>query len=111
MDAERTKPRVKALIEEYDAAIKAKFASDVYAIDPGEEENLIDGDDATEPFNDETELADANDFTPKEYDQLITAKVLLNQDEEKVVAEVVRRKRDHNGNPIGKRHENPLMDI
>ena len=38
------------------------------------------------------------------------SKVLLPQGSEASKATVVSRKRDHDGQPIGKRHANPLLD-
>jgi hypothetical protein len=52
----------------------------------------------------------ADVFTPATYDQYLTKKVLLSQGGEKHVATVTGRKRDHNGDPIGTRHPNPLLD-
>jgi hypothetical protein len=51
-----------------------------------------------------------NDFTPESYDEYLTAQMLLAHGGEASMATVVSRKRVHDGQPIGKRHANPLMD-
>lgn len=56
-------------------------------------------------------LPEADDFTPEEYDEYLTAEVLLpNMGEEMAKAKLVGRKRDADGNPIGLRNANPLLD-
>ena len=63
-----------------------------------------------EPFDTDAAMPEADDFTPEEYDQYISARVMLPHLGENAIAEVKRRKRDLDGNPIGQRHANPLLD-
>lgn len=44
------------------------------------------------------------------YDQYISAEVLLPKDGQEVLGQVVARKRDADGNPIGRGNSNPILD-
>jgi hypothetical protein len=44
------------------------------------------------------------------FDQYLNSEFMVNKDGKTAVAKVVKRARDNNGNPIGKRHANPLLD-
>lgn len=76
----------------------------------GDDEHRIDVLDDFEPFDTDAAMPEADDFTPEEYDQYISARVMLPHLGENAIAEVKRRKRDLDGNPIGQRHANPLLD-
>ena len=54
--------------------------------------------------------SDADDIEYETFDKYISAEFLVNRNGETVPAKVVKRARDNNGNPIGKKHDNPLMD-
>ena len=54
--------------------------------------------------------SDADDIEYETFDQYISAEFLVNRNGETASAKVVKRARDNNGNPIGKKHDNPLMD-
>jgi hypothetical protein len=49
-------------------------------------------------------------FTPEEYDEYLTAEVLLPNMGEVTKAKVVGRKRDADGKPVGLRNTNPMLD-
>jgi hypothetical protein len=51
-----------------------------------------------------------NAFTPEEYDEYISAQVILPIDSSNRKGRVLRRKRNVNGEPIGLRNINPLLD-
>jgi hypothetical protein len=53
---------------------------------------------------------DEGDFTTEEFDEYLSAQVILPVGEEMRRGQVTRRMRDHNGRPIGRRNPNPLMD-
>lgn len=69
-----------------------------------EEEDTVDPEDpdATKP--------EADDFTPEAYDQYLTAEVMLPHGGEMAQARVISRKRDADGNLIGTRNPNPILD-
>jgi hypothetical protein len=54
-------------------------------------------------------MPEADDFTPEAYDEYLSAELLLPKLGTVTKAKVVRRKRDKDGNPIGKRNANPIL--
>ena len=64
----------------------------------------------TEPIEPEAEKPDIADFTTEAYDKFLSAEVMLPQGDILVPAQVVGRKHDLDGNPIGQAHANPLLD-
>jgi len=63
-------------------------------------------DDPVEPYASE----EINAFTPEEYDEYISAQVIHPIDGSNRKGRVLRRKRSINGDPIGLRNTNPLLD-
>ena len=63
--------------------------------------------DSPEP---EAAAPEADDYTPEAYDEYLTAEVLLPNMGTITKAKVVGRKRDADGNPIGRRNINPILD-
>jgi hypothetical protein len=55
-------------------------------------------------------LPDQDEFTPDAYDKYLGAELLLARDDQVHPGKVVARKRDSNGDPIGKSNGNPLLD-
>jgi hypothetical protein len=53
---------------------------------------------------------DADDIEFETFDQYLNSEFMVNKDGENSMAKVVKRARDNNGNPIGKRNANPLLD-
>jgi Reverse transcriptase (RNA-dependent DNA polymerase) len=54
--------------------------------------------------------SDADDIEFDSFDQYLSSEFMVNQDGEAAIAKVVKRAKDNNGNPIGKRNANPLLD-
>ncbi len=69
-----------------------------------------DADDDIEPLNSESTKSDADDFTPESMDEYISASLLLPRGEDVVRAKVVGRTHGRDGNPLGVRHSNPILD-
>jgi len=69
-----------------------------------------DADDDIEPLEPESTKSDADDFTPESMDEYISASVLLPRGEDVVRAKVVGRTHGRDGNPLGVRHSNPILD-
>jgi hypothetical protein len=115
-------PLVKAKMLELDLAVKEKIGDSVGNEDI--DEGLIGlfpevPEDIFLPDNDHEDLVpvdhadavpEADSFTPEAYDEYLTAEVLLPNMGEMTKAKVVGRKRDADGNPIGLRNANPLLD-
>ena len=53
---------------------------------------------------------DADDIEFETFDRYLNSEFMVNKDGEQAMAKVVKRARDNNGNPIGKRHTNPMLD-
>ena len=72
-------------------------------------------DDVIEPYEDhngqmETAREADDDWTPENTDEYIGSQLMLPHGGDAARATVVGRKRDKDGNPIGRRHDNPLLD-
>ena len=63
-----------------------------------------------EPIEKDTVMPDADDFIGDTLDEYINAELLLPKGDEWISATVVKRKRGADGNLIGKRNPNPLLD-
>ena len=74
--------------------------------------DIFDGDEqTTDPIEEEAKMPEADDhYTSELFDQYLTARVLLDRGGEGQLGTVKRRKRDHNGNPVGVSNRNPLLD-
>ncbi|KAI2494242.1 Reverse transcriptase (RNA-dependent DNA polymerase) [Fragilaria crotonensis] len=112
-------PLVQARVVELDLSIKEKIGDSL--IDDEIDEALINPFPAVpddiflpdlldEPAEADATMPDADDFTPEAYDEYLTAEVLLPNMGTVTKAKVTGRKRDADGNPIGKRHSNPILD-
>jgi hypothetical protein len=55
-------------------------------------------------------MPEADDYTPEAYDEYLTAEVLLPNMGTMTKAKVTGRKRDADGNPVGRRNANPILD-
>ena len=63
-----------------------------------------------EPAELDAAMTEADKYTPEAYDEYLTTEVLLPSMGTLTKAKVTGRKRDVDGNPIGKRHSNPMLD-
>ena len=65
-----------------------------------------------DPHDDETSepIEFVDDFDPETCDRCMGAQVLSPKGDEFALATVKRRKRDENGNPIGRSNSNPILD-
>lgn len=52
----------------------------------------------------------ADDVKFEACDHNLNSEFMVNKDGETAMAKIVKRARDNNGNPIGQRHANPLLD-
>ena len=53
---------------------------------------------------------EADDIEFDSFDKYLNAEFGVNRDGETAIAKVIKRAKDNTGNPIGKRHSNPLLD-
>jgi hypothetical protein len=55
-------------------------------------------------------MPEAHDYMPEAYDKYLTAEVLLPNMETVTKAKVIGCKRDSDGNPVGWKNSNPILD-
>jgi Reverse transcriptase (RNA-dependent DNA polymerase) len=113
-------PVIKNRIAELDLAIAEKIGNAVDDVDdaliglfPEIPDDIFvpDDNDELEYLPDEdAKLPEADDSTPEAYDEYLTAEVLLPSMGTMTKAKVTGRKRDADGRPVGKRHNNPMLD-
>jgi hypothetical protein len=119
-EEELRKATVQEEMKLLDTAIEAKIgnkrpASEVEKefdkLHPEIPEDIFLGDQEDEESEEnDASIREADDFTPESYDKYLTAEVMLPNGGELVRAKVTSRKRDVDGNPVGKSHSNPLLD-
>ena len=110
-------PLFTAQREQFDTDLKEALGNRFEGLDPEE------GDDPAEEGNDtpffeayeddeqkDTRVPEADDYKVDAYDKLISAKVMLPLGDSKRPGQVIRRKRDADGNPIGRSSSNPYLD-
>jgi hypothetical protein len=114
-DDELATPSIKADIAELDGKIAGRLSGtapegnsdlpepDFDVFEDTDEEPM-------EPFAVEHVQHEADDFTPEEMDEYLSALVMLPQGGELTRATVRRRVCDDGGLPIGKRNPNPILD-
>jgi hypothetical protein len=54
--------------------------------------------------------SEADNIEFDSFDQYLSAEFVVNRDGDVATAKVIKRAKDNEGNPIGKRHTNPLLD-
>jgi len=119
-DDEMAQPTVKAELAILEQDIRDKIGDTLKdsEIDPDLKtylgpdvpDYLFDEEEVVDPEEPESTMPDVDDFTPEAYDQFLTAELLLPHGGEASKARVKSRKRDADGNPVGRRHQNPLLD-
>jgi hypothetical protein len=62
------------------------------------------------PVNKELQMPEADEWDSEAFDKYIATEVRLSKNGEEILGKVVARKRDHDGNPIGKANSNPILD-
>ena len=121
-DDEKLSPEIKASLEALDEAIQRKIGDN--RTDAEVEDDLPgmatvpdglfedDADDyVVEPAEGEEQVPDADEFySPEVFDQYLMAQVLLDRGGESQLGTVKQRKRDYDGNPVGRSNTNPLLD-
>jgi len=118
-DGEVATVEVQQTVKAYDQSIQAKIGDSVFENDLPEpsqckmhsqDEEEDDGGTTFEAFAPSHAMPEADEFDVKTYDVYLQAEVLLPQGDHLVAGTVVHRKRDNDGNPLGKRNPNPILD-
>jgi len=66
-----------------------------------------------EDVNDEPEeefKTEQDDYTEDTYDAYLGAELLVPSGDNFIIGQVLKRMHDEDGNPVGQRHNNPLLD-
>jgi len=63
-----------------------------------------------EPMELEAEMPEADDYDAKAYDKYLLAEVMLLKGDALITGHGIHHKCDHNGLPIGKQNNNPILD-
>jgi hypothetical protein len=119
---EKARDEVREELRRLDTAIQDKLGdtdmSTHSSLPEGDYFHLYDAEDnshvdiqtpAFDPMEDGN-VPEAEDYDPEELDQFLSVQVCLPHDNQYVLGTVLSRKRDLDGNPIGKAHDNPLFD-
>jgi len=102
-------PTVKTKMEEFYAKVKDKFKDERHR-EPAPADGLILDD---EDANDEPEegvKVEQDDFTDDSYNAYLGAELLVPSGDNFIVSRVIKRVRDEDGNPVGQRNNNPILD-
>jgi hypothetical protein len=107
--ADHNSESVKKRQLEFDESIKTQFGNPdrvpVFIGDPDEFEPYSD--DST---GDEATMPEADDYDHDAFDQYINAEVLLPVGDSLLTGKVIARKKDRDGNPVGRSNANPILD-
>jgi hypothetical protein len=113
---DQLQPETKLLIDDYDNAITLKIGdnrtddevlTEFPDLPPILTDIFIDDE---EPLPLESDVIEADDWTPESYDQYLSAEVVLARGDQQERAVVKKRHTDSSGNPIGLRNSNPILD-
>lgn len=115
---------IKRRMDDWNESLKS-FLKDRFAPSTAEEDEVLtayDTEEKAEPVTVETvseddddddppiePIPEADDIDHHIFDKLLRAQVILPKGDENLMGRVVRRKRDANGNLIGRQDENPLL--
>ena len=116
-DIDLRKDDIKQLLQDFDNEATERLQDHNFLLPDGGGMYLedIDGDPADEQEDSaESEspytMPEQDDYTPDTFDQYLGAELLLPQGENMTAGRVIKRARGQDGNPIGTRHSNPLLD-
>jgi hypothetical protein len=107
--ADHNSESVKKRQLEFDESIKTEFGNPdrvpVFIGDPNEFEPYSD--DST---GDEATMPEADNYDHDAFDQYINAEVLIPVGDSLLTGKVIARKKDRDGNPVGRSNANPILD-
>jgi hypothetical protein len=121
-DAELSTHDVQQEVSSYDASIRRKLGDHLltkenlsFAIDSDELRNALsdvadDDDGIYQPVESEADRPDLDKFDEETLDKLLSTEVVLSKGDLQCVGKVINRKRDLDGNPIGRANTNPILD-
>jgi len=118
-DSELQITQVQQELRSFDDAIQRKLGDDRLnagdlSFEVGSDEldkALEEADDGEyDPYEPEAERPELDDYDEETLDKLLAAEVILPKGDYQFVGKVIGRKRDANGNPVGRANSNPILD-
>jgi hypothetical protein len=118
-DSELQITQVQQELRSFDDAIQQKLGDDRLnegdlSFEVGSDEldkALEEADDGEyDPYEPEAERPELDDYDEETLDKLLAAEVILPKGDYQFVGKVIGRKRDANGNPVGRANSNPILD-
>ena len=120
-DDDMKNPTIRQQLEVYDGLIKTLLVDtspssdeDTANVSPDPPDDFFGEDESESLFpaalDSDTPLPDADDYTPEELDEYLTAEVMLPHGGDQARAKIIGRSKDEHGRPIGKRDPNPILD-
>ena len=106
-------PEINLKIDKFNKDVNNRLDDENFIIEGGESKMyLYDATLNTDKENGENKYQqpEVDDYTPEGYDELISAEVLIPKGDQSVLGTVIGRKRDSEGNPVGIRNANPILD-
>jgi len=107
-------PEIKEELQTLDIKITDKLgeatSDEKYDLDNLEEELPEHITPEYDPINPEHSMPEADEWVSDAYDQYISEEVRLPKNGEEILGQVISRKKDYDGNPIGGTSTNPILD-
>jgi hypothetical protein len=103
--------KIKDKVEIFEKTLKERLDDTNFIVENAEAQgfymdDIVYDDDEME----ETNAVEQDDYTDDAYDQYVGAELLLPHGDQMVHGKVIKRARGEDGNPIGKRNTNPILD-
>jgi hypothetical protein len=111
-------PEIQEQIAVLDKVVSDKLGSpsiddSIYKYDLNDDQDLEAPEHMTPeytPLEPDSSMPEADEWDAEAFDKYISVEVCLPKDGQEVIAKVIARKRDHDGNPIGRSNANPILD-
>jgi hypothetical protein len=113
-DDEIAHPVSKKQLDEFDVELNERLnrghPHNTFIKDAPKSRLFNDHEEDYEPVDIEGLKPEIESFDPDAYDRLLFSKVMLPHGDHLESARVTKRLKDDNGNPIGRAHNNPILD-
>jgi hypothetical protein len=108
---EMMKDDIKQRLEAYDTEVNGRLRDEGFEC-RHEYENAFYIDDEEDEYEPEepSEIQDAEEYTPEGFDEYIGAQIILPRHEGRITGKIIKRAKGNDGNPIGRRNDNPFLD-
>jgi hypothetical protein len=109
---EMRKDDVKTRLDAYDMEVQGRLRDDGFECRHEVENAFYIDDEEDEEMDpiDPSGIDEVDNFTPEGYDEYVGAQMMVPQADGRIQGRITKRAKDENGNPIGRRHNNPIMD-